>query len=478
MNILSGQTGAMELIRELFRLFRDRATRGGARESGLTGTVDLNIVNAAADAMVAIALANKLFIAVPTGQARGQVALYLLTTIAPFALIAPVIGPLLDRFGRARRLSLTVTLVARAVLAWMLASHSGGITIYPLALASLVFSKGFGVARSAVVPRIVPEGESLVVVNSRLQFASTMGSVLIAPVSIGLSKAFGDGTLLRVTALVFLAAVLLVWQLPQHVDIPAAPDERPAAGLGGAVVGAHPRGERALGNVPSALRGVLPLRAMVGFLTLFLAFYLRSTGRGLASLGFLAGAVAIGNALGLIVGRAAGRKQPEFLITASNILALLSAIAAAAFFSYGGALALAGIASFATVMAKLALDAIIQRDVSEHVRSSAFGRSETSVQLAWVFGGAAGLIPFSGRIGFIVVALAMLAAVLASIFGVRAPRRRGRTAPAARDARDRRSRRRTTAPTTDREPFVHTPPASERPFWVTERHDDRPDKGR
>jgi len=457
----------MELIRELFQLFRDRASRGGARESGLTGTSDLNIINSAADAMIAIALANKLFFAVPTGQARGQVALYLLTTIAPFAVIAPVIGPLLDRFGRARRASLTVTLVARAIIAWMLAAHAGDITIYPLALASLVFSKGFGVARSAVVPRIVPPGESLVVVNSRLQFASTMGSILIAPVAAGISGLLGYRMLLRVASLVFVAAIFLVWKLPKHVDVPAAPDEQPASGLGGAFVGTHPRGERALGNVPAALRGVLPLRAMVGFLTLFLAFYLRSSGKGLTALGFLAGAVAAGNALGLVVGRAAGRKQPEVLITASNVLALLSAIAAAVFFSFGGALALAGVASFATVVAKLALDAIIQRDVSEHVRSSAFGRSETAVQLAWVFGGAAGLIPFSGRMGFIAVTLAMLAAVLASVFGVKTPRLRGRSA-STRSPRVP-SRRAAAAPQWDEPvPAPAAPPPDTRPFWVTD----------
>ena len=470
----------MELIRELFQLFRNRATRGGARESGLTGTSDLNIVNAAADAMVAIALASKLFFAVPTGQARGQVALYLLTTIAPFAVIAPIVGPLLDRFGRARRLSLIVTLVARAIIAWLLAGHSNDITIYPLALASLVFSKGFGVARSAVVPRIVPPGESLVVVNSRLQFASTMGSVLIAPIAAGISAALGYRMLLRVSAFVFIAAILLVRRLPAHVDSPAAPDEKPAVGLPGALVGAHPKGLRALGNVPAALRGVLPLRAMVGFLTLFLAFYLRSSGRGTASLGFLAGAVALGNALGLVVGRAAGRKRPELLITVSNFLALLSAIAAAAFFSFEGALALAGVVSFATVMAKLALDAVIQRDVSEHVRSSAFGRSETAVQLAWVAGGAVGLIPFSGRTGFIVVTIALFVAVVTSVTGIRPPRRRPRTATGqAAGVRPTPTTLRHPAPHASAHPPAHPephPPTSddpdESPFWLSRPGDD------
>lgn len=419
----------MELVRELFALFRNRATRGGARESGLTGMSDLNIANAACDAMVAVALASTLFFAVPSGQARGKVAIYLLTTIAPFAVIAPVIGPLLDRFGRARRIALGVTFVARAAIAWALASRTGGLSLYPLALASLVGSKAYGVAKSAVTPRIVPENASLVTVNSRLQFASTLGSIAAVPVAAGISVAFGYQNLLRVAALCYLAALFLLRGLPPHVDSPAAPDERYASGLTQAVVGAPVKTSRLLGNVPDALRGVLPLRAMIGFLTLFLAFYLRANNHGTTALGFLAGAVAVGNALGLVVGRAAGRKRPEALIKVSNMLALLSAIGAAAFFSLGGALALAAVASFATVMAKLALDAIIQRDVDESVRSSVFGRSETFVQLSWVLGGAVGLIPFTGRVGFVFVAVAMFVAVLTAVFGIRPPSRR-RSAPA------------------------------------------------
>jgi hypothetical protein len=49
---------------------------------------------------------------------------------------------------------------------------------------------------------------------------------------------------------------------------------------------------------------------------------------------------------------------------------------------------------------------VIQRDLPEESRASAFGRSETVLQLAWVFGGALGvLLPHSTFwIGFAVVA--------------------------------------------------------------------------
>lgn len=405
----------MELVRELWALFRDRATRNGARESGLTGTADLNVVNAGLDTLIAVALAGHLFFAAPTSQARDHVALYLLTTMAPFAVLAPVIGPLLDRVGR-RRLALSGTLLARAVLAWLLAGH-GGLALYPIALGLLVFSKGFGVAKSAIVPRIVPPGATLVVVNSRLQFASLLGSLLAAPAGAGVDRLLGYRVLLKLAAAGYLLAVLAVYRLPSRVDSPAGSPARRVTALPGAVLGAGRLG-RTLGNLPAALRGLLPVRALVGFLTVFLAFYLRTSGHGTGALALLAGASAAGSLAGLWLGRAAGRLRPEGLITGGALLSLLGSVAAAAFFSFPAALGLAGLVTLASVMAKLALDAVIQRDVAEEVRASVFGRSETAVQLAWVAGGAAGLIPLPGRVGFIVASVAMGLAVTITTLGL------------------------------------------------------------
>ena len=42
-------------------------------------------------------------------------------------------------------------------------------------------------------------------------------------------------------------------------------------------------------------------------------------------------------------------------------------------------------------MGKLSLDALIQRDVPERHRTSAFARSETLLQLSWVIGGFIGI---------------------------------------------------------------------------------------
>src|SRR4051812_27845156 len=85
----------------------------GAGRSGLGSLIEAQAVNSAGDALVAVALAGAIFFGLDVNQARGQVALYLLVTMAPFVLIAPLIGPALDRMGSARRIAIAGTMLAR-----------------------------------------------------------------------------------------------------------------------------------------------------------------------------------------------------------------------------------------------------------------------------------------------------------------------------------------------------------------------------
>jgi MFS family permease len=133
--------------------FRRAAHSKGARESGLGKLIELHAINNAGDALVTIALATTVFFSVPTGEARDRVAMYLLITMAPFALMAPVIGPLLDRLRRGRRVAIAVTMLVRAGLAFMMAAsvEDAGLELYPEAFLVLMTSKAYGVSRSAVV---------------------------------------------------------------------------------------------------------------------------------------------------------------------------------------------------------------------------------------------------------------------------------------------------------------------------------------
>jgi hypothetical protein len=424
-----GETVAVKVaagtdVRAGVRRVRGALRRGGADRSGLASLTELCALNSAADACVAVALAGTVFFDVPVGQARGRVALYLLTTLAPFALLAPLIGPLLDRF-HGRRVALGATMVSRAGLCWVMAGHTKGIELFPLALGILVISRGFGIARAAVTPRVLPEGMTLVRANARVSLVGALGGGLTAPLMVGVGFAVGIDWVLRLAALGFLVGVLSCTQLPAHVD--SAAGERPARGMTLATFGGAMR--PSLGGLPLALRALMPMRALVGFLTLFLAFQLRSGGGGKAGLAGLAGAAFLGQAIGIGLGNRHGGRRPELLITLAMVLATAGCLVGAVLDATPVSLAVAGVATLAASLGKLSLDAIVQRDIEEHVRTSAFARSETALQLSWAAGGGLGLLPVSTVVGLAVAAAGMVIALAVELTGLRSRQVRTAAAP-------------------------------------------------
>src|SRR5687768_1370031 len=171
-----------------------RATRAeGAGDSGLSRLIELHAFNAAGDAAVAISLAGTLFFQVPTGEARGQVALFLGLTMLPFAIVAPLIGPFLDRFAHGRRWAIGATMATRAFLCWVLASSvdDGSALVFAAALGVLVSSKAYGVTRAAAVPRLLPRDFTLVKANGRVSLSGIVGASISAPIA-GLASLAGS----------------------------------------------------------------------------------------------------------------------------------------------------------------------------------------------------------------------------------------------------------------------------------------------
>jgi len=107
------------------RRVRTAARADGADRSGLSALLSVHALHAAGDAMVTVALAGTLFFSVPIGEARSSIALYLLLTMLPFALLVPVAGPLLDRFPHGRRNVLAATTGGRGLLTWVMAGAVG-----------------------------------------------------------------------------------------------------------------------------------------------------------------------------------------------------------------------------------------------------------------------------------------------------------------------------------------------------------------
>jgi MFS family permease len=184
----------------VYGLVHRAATADGADKSGLTALTWPVVANFAVDAAMAVALANTLFFAAASGESKGKVALYLLITIAPFAVIAPLIGPALDRLQHGRRVALAASFLLRTALVVLLIAYYDSATggyeswvLYPCALGMMVLSKSFSVLRSAVTPRVLPPSIDLVRVNSRLTtFGLLGGSAVRGRRGVGGRRRAGD----------------------------------------------------------------------------------------------------------------------------------------------------------------------------------------------------------------------------------------------------------------------------------------------
>ena len=257
----------------------------GAGESGLARIVELHFVSLAGDAAFTVSLAGTIF-AIPTDQARVQVAQFLLLTMAPFALLAPFIGPLLDRFRHGRRWAIGTTLAARAFLCWVLAdavaSHSAWV--FPVALGCLVASRAYGVTRASAVPRVLPAGVSLVEANSRNALAGVVGMAVGGALAAAVAG-FGAQWSLRLAFAIYVVGTVLAIRLPARVDSDIG-EQDIADTLDLTPAGRTPQRRHPLARfrarvavlpttVLAAMCSAAGTRLLAGFLTLFVAFLMR-----------------------------------------------------------------------------------------------------------------------------------------------------------------------------------------------------------
>jgi MFS family permease len=196
----------------------------GADRTGLSTLIELTTAAGAGDAFVIVALAGTIFFDTSVDQARGKVALFLLVTMAPFAVLAPFIGPVLDRVQQGRKFLLAGTLLARGLLCYaMSAAVSNPTTLLPAAFGVLVLQKAYGVVRASVAPRLLPEEFTLVKANARSQLIAVIGATVAAGLAEGIQVTGGAAWVLRVAMVIYLAAIVLALRLPDQVDSPAVP---------------------------------------------------------------------------------------------------------------------------------------------------------------------------------------------------------------------------------------------------------------
>ena len=451
---------------------------GGAGRTGLDKLIELTAAGSIGDAFVAVALAGTIFFSTSVDQARGKVALFLLITMAPFAVLAPFIGPMLDRVQDGRRYILAGTLLARGLLCWgMSAAIKNPYTLLPSAFGILVLQKAYGVARASVAPRLLPPEITLVKANARSALAALIAASIAAPVALGVDKLLDAAWVLRLGTVIYLAAMAYALRLPSHVDrLPtdAEPTQPLPAGApamaGAATIPEHappgtggtdedpgrtqtwagdmphpPPGRKVFKTLQSvgpvvgeAMRGNATLRALSGYMIFFLAFLLRTdqfpgVSKNFA-LGAMVGAAAAGGLVAMGIGSTLRSRSPQVIMFSMLFLATIITALSAWLFGLAAALIVAFVAAAGTALAKLALDSTVQKEIGEDVRSSAFAVSETLHQLSWVAGGLAGLaVSFtnSGPAG-LAVAAAGLGVSLFWLLGQRRRRIRARSQVAPR----------------------------------------------
>jgi MFS family permease len=401
----------------------------GARAAGrpLDRLAWVHATSTFGDALVAVALAGTLFFAVPVAAARPRVALYLLLTVAPFAVVAPLLGRLLDGRSGAGRLALAAAMALRAALAALAVARTESLLLYPLAFGLLVCSRAHGISRTAMVPELIEgDGRDLVAVNGRMARVAALGGTAGALLGVGLDRLLGGGAVLWAAALAFAAGGVLALGLPhtrrrRKPTAPRDPMDRRTARL------ARPPGRVRLARTANAT-----VRAVGGFSLFLLAFELRRQGVGTAGLGLLLAAVGVGGVVGaFLLPRAARLVREDGLLagglllcgTTAGLLAGRVGVAAAA----AGGLAMgAGIAA-----ARLGFESLVQREVPPPARGTAITRAETTFQLAWVAGAVLPVaLPLPTTPALLAAAVACLAAAATYTVGLlRLPRGRRPTPP-------------------------------------------------
>jgi hypothetical protein len=344
----------------------------------------------AGDAMVAVALAGSIFFNVSTRAAESKVALSLALTVAPFAIVGPLLGAMVERGRGSRRALLAGSAAGRAICCFFMAFWVHSLLLFPVAFFTLVFSKLYLVTKAAVVPGTVDRPEQLVTANSKLAVGGSVAGMVSGLIGVALLDLFGASGLLRCAIVVYLAATVAATRFRNAVS-PASPppDETgasetgpSAAGPGATGSGASASasqsacasaGESASGSDSAGLTGLsvpsgtpappgpsapsvalpgpaleappalgLPpgglqlaavatggLRAATGFVLFLLVFTFRRDSAALIWYGLALGASQVGNIVGALLAPRLRRLGPEeWMLTASSVVVGASALCA------------------------------------------------------------------------------------------------------------------------------------------------------
>jgi len=390
----------------------------------------------AGDTFVTVSLAGSLFFSVTPTEAKGKVLAYLLLTIAPFAVVSPILGPLIDRSANGRRVLVAISAGVRAILCWTMSQHLNSLWLFPEAFLVLISSKLYVVTRGALVPEMartdqlrdhtsgvgqsgwpledVEQEHGFAGFNAQLTLLGTLAGLLAGAVGAALLKGISASSVLVAATFVYLGATVASLRLQRPTK--ALRDE--VSGLSQAERDRHVLNPLGDSEVVWGLSAAALMRFTVGFATFLLAFGLRRQHAGLGYFAFALVLSGVGALLGLaLVTRARSALTETTLLT----MALLGTGVGSALASLRPTLVvqivLAGWLGLCAAVAQPTFDAITQRHVAPGAQGRTFARFAVRQQLLWVIGA---VIPVAITLGFAVgdQVLAVLTTTAGVVYGV------------------------------------------------------------
>ena len=396
----------------------------------------VHVIMMAGDTLVTISLAGSLFFSVSPTEAKTKVLAYLLLTIAPFAVVSPLLGPLIDKSVSGRRVLVALSAGLRVLLCYSMSQHLNSLWLFPEAFLVLISSKLYVVTRGTLVPEMArtdqfrerpanvgeagwpleetAERRGFAGFNAQLTLLGTLAGLIVGSIGAGLLKGLGARSVLIAAALVFVAATVASVRLKspaKQVSVhftEMTQEERDFHAL-------NPLGDV---EVAWGLGATALMRFAVGFATFLLAFGLRRQHAGLGWFAFALAISAVGALGGLgIVTRARNAVPESTLLTLSLLATGVGAALAGAKPTLIVQTLFVGWLGLCAAMAQPSFDAITQRHVPPGAQGRTFARFAVRQQLLWVLGA---LIPVGITMSFGSgdQLLAVLMLIAGAVYGV------------------------------------------------------------
>jgi hypothetical protein len=396
----------------------------------------VHVIMMAGDTLVTVSLAGSLFFSVSPTEAKGKVLAYLLLTIAPFAVVSPILGPLIDRSANGRRILVALSAGFRVLLCWSMSQHLNSLWLFPEAFLVLISSKLYVVTRGALVPEMartdqfrehaakvgqagwpaheVEEAKGYAGFNAQLTLLGTIAGLIAGSIGAGLLKGLGAPSVLVAAAAVYAGATVASVRLQR----PAKAVREEVGGLSQSARDLHALNPLGDVEVSWGLTASALMRFTVGFATFLLAFGLRRADAGLSWFAFALAISALGSLVGLAVVTRVRNAVPESTLLTLALLATgVGAGVASAHPTLIAQVVLAGWLGLCAAVVQPSFDAITQRNIPAGAQGRTFARFAVRQQLLWVLGAVIPVaIALSFSVGDRLLSVLMLASGL--VYGV------------------------------------------------------------